>query len=97
MPREFTINSNNKNNQYQSELDMFSNNPRFQKMVAEHLKIYGSLDGIMKATYGSSSSNYSSSSSSSSDNLPSASSNGKYMTHCYYGYQPGNKITTVIG
>jgi hypothetical protein len=27
----------------------------------------------------------------------SAGSNGSYMIHCYYGTQPGNKITTVIG
>lgn len=89
----------NKNNNYRSELDMFASNPRLQKVAAEHLKIYGSLAGICNATYGgsSSSNNSNSRSYSSSGDSPSAGSSGKYMVHCYYGSQPGNKITTVIG
>lgn len=86
-------------NNYRSELDMFASNPRLQQMAAEHLKIYGSLAGIYNAAYGASSSGNNSSSNSylNSSNSPTAGSSGKYMVHCYYGNQPGNKITTVIG
>ena len=89
----------NKNNNYRYELDMFASNPRLQQMAAEQLKIYGSLAGIYSAAYGSSShsNNSCSSSYSGSSDSPSAGSSGKYMVHCYYGNQPGNKITTVIG
>ncbi len=86
------------NNNYQSELDIFASNPRLRKMAAEHIKIYGSIDGVMRATYSSSiSTNKKSSSYSSGENSPEAGSNGKYITHSYYGYQSGNRITTVIG
>ena len=87
---------------YSKEVENFSSNPRMRKMYAEQLKIYGSMDGIMRAVYGSNSSSASSSekpnisSSSTSDSKP-AGSSGNYMVHCYYGSQPGNKITTVIG
>lgn len=85
---------------YSKEVEAFSSDPRMRKMYAEHLKIYGSMEGIMRATYGSKSTSSSSSpnisSSSTSDSKP-AGSSGNYMVHCYYGSQPGNKITTVIG
>lgn len=79
----------------EEQVQKFSSNPRMQKMAREHLKIYGSFEGIAKATYGGSSTS-SSPSSTPSDSAP-AGSSGKYMVHCYYGCQPGNKITTVIG
>jgi len=93
-----TFNGNNSYN-YRSELDMFASNPRLQQMAAEHLRIYGSLAGIYNAAYGGSSPNNNSGSRSysSSSDSQSAGSSGKYMVHCYYGSQPGNKITTVIG
>ena len=98
--RLMSITNGNQINNYRSELDMFASNPRLQQMAAEHLKIYGSLAGIYNAAYGSSSTSTNSTSSSyssSSSNAPSAGSSGKYMVHCYYGHQPGNRITTVIG
>lgn len=88
------------NSYYQSELAQFSSNPQLQQMIAGHLKTYGSLNGICNAAYGSSSSSTSSNSrnyANSGNNSPNVGSNGKYMVHCYYGCQPGNKITTVIG
>jgi hypothetical protein len=92
------ITHNTYDNSYRSELDMFASNPMLQKFAAEQLKNYGSLAGIYNAAYGgSSSSNSGSRSYSGSDNSPTAGSSGKYMVHCYYGSQSGNKITTVIG
>ncbi len=91
------INGNTIINNYRSELDMLAYNPVMQKFAEEHIKRYGSLSGIYSANFGGSSSNSGSSSYSSSDNSPTAGSNGKYMVHCYYGSQSGNKITTVIG
>ncbi len=86
------------NNSYQAMIEAYSSDPSIQKMMANQLRVYGSMDNILRASataYSSSRSN--SNSPTSSDNSPTASSNGKYMSHCYYGCQPGNKITTVIG
>jgi hypothetical protein len=83
----------------EEEIQAFSDNPIMQKMYREQLKVYGSMEGICRAVYGGS--NNSNSNSSSINPTPSdsksAGSSGKYMVHCYYGSQPGNKITTVIG
>ncbi len=92
------INGNTIINNYRSELDMLAYNPIMQKFAEEHIKRYGSLSGIYSAGFGgSSSSSNTSSCYSSSENSPTAGSSGKYMVHCYYGSQSGNKITTVIG
>ncbi len=82
--------------------ESYSSDPSVQKMMRNQLKVYGTMENVMKA-----SSNYLNSLSSSNNNKKDsylcltdsqpASSNGKYMTHCYYGCQPGNKITTIIG
>ncbi len=82
--------------------ESYSSDPSVQKMMRNQLKVYGTMENVMKA-----SSNYLNSLSSSNNNKKdsypcltdsqAASSNGKYMTHCYYGCQPGNKITTIIG
>ena len=85
------------NNTTKTELSQFSSNPYIQEMAARHLKNQGSLAGIYNSVYGNSSSSNSRSNSSSTSNAPSVGSNGKYMIHYYYGCQPGNKITTVIG
>lgn len=83
----------------EDEIKAFSDNPRMQKMYREQLKIYGSMEGICRATYGGSNSSNSNSKSlnPTQSDSQSAGSSGKYMVHCYYGCQPGNKITTVIG
>jgi hypothetical protein len=78
----------------EEEIQAFSPIPGMQKMYREQLKIYGSMEGICRAVYGGS--NSSSLNPTPSDSQP-AGSSGKYMVHCYYGSQPGNKITTVIG
>ena len=83
------------NNTTKTELNQFSSDPYIQEMAARHLKNQGSLAGIYNSVYGNSTS--SNSHCSSTSNAPSVGSNGKYMVHCYYGCQPGNKITTVIG
>jgi hypothetical protein len=87
------------NNTYQSEVDKFSYNPWLQQIVAKHLKINGSLQGISSAVHSHSNATTNSYNkySCSGDNSPKAGSTGKYMVHCYYGCQPGDKITTVIG
>jgi hypothetical protein len=85
------------NNNYQSELSQFSSNPYIQQMAARHLKNHGSVNGIYNSVYGGSTSNNTRNNSSIASNAPSVSSNGKYMVHCYYGCQPDNKLTTVIG
>lgn len=83
----------------EEEIKAFSDNPRMQDMLRRHLKIHGSMEGIYKAVYGGS--NNSSSNGSSLNPTPSdsqsAGSSGKYMVHYYYGCQPGNKITSIIG
>jgi hypothetical protein len=84
-------------NNYHSELNLYSSNPQLQKMAAEHLKIYGSIAGVINATYQTKTSTINSKNISDYDNVPSINSNGKYMIHYYYGCQPGNRITTVIG
>lgn len=85
------------NNNYHSDLDSFSSNPRIRQIAAEHLRLYGSVSGITNATYNSSNNNTNTKTTSYSSNSSTAGSNGKYMVHCYFGCQPGNKITTVIG
>lgn len=86
------------NNNYQTELDRFSSNPEMQRMLARQCKIYGSIDAVYRLAFTNTSSNNASRSNyNSGEYSPSVGSSGKYMTHCYYGCQPGDKITTVIG
>ncbi len=83
----------------EDQVKAFSDNPRMQDMLRNQLKIYGSMQGIYKAVYGGSNNSNSNGSSlypSPSDSQP-AGSSGKYMVHYYYGCQPGNKITSIIG
>jgi len=87
------------NNNYQIDLSQISSNPQIQQLALKHLKNSGSLNGIHNSVYGQSSSSNNNSSTyyNNGSVAPSAGSNGTYMVHCYYGCQPGNKITTVIG
>ncbi len=87
----------NSHNNYRNELDLFSAMPTLQKFVRDQINATGSLAGIYKTSYGGSSPSNSNSNYSGSDSSPTAGSNGKYMVHCYYGSQSGNKVTTVIG
>jgi hypothetical protein len=84
----------NANIKYQSELDAYTN-PRHRQIAEERIRLYGSINAMNRSIYGGSN-NKSTSNHCSSDSIG-ASSNGKYMIHCYYGCQPGNKVTTVIG
>lgn len=88
------------NNNYQTDLSQISSNPQIQQLALKHLKNSGSIYGIHNSVYGQSTSSNNNNSSSYYNNgssSSSAGSNGTYMYHYYYGCQPGNKITTVIG
>lgn len=90
--------SNSNNNNYRTDLELFAGMPTLQQFVKNQINSTGSLAGIYKVSYGGSSSSTNSNSYySGSDSSPTAGSSGKYMVHCYYGSQSGNKVTTVIG
>ena len=72
-------------------------NPRIREMATRHNALWGSTQAVGYALYGSSSTNSTNSGSRSPSDSKTANSNGIYMVHCYYGCQPGNKVTTVIG
>ena len=93
-----SIYNSSSNNIYQIDLNQISSNPQIQQLALKHLKNSGSIHGIHNSVYGQSSNNNNSSGYYNNGSVtPSAGSNGTYMYHCYYGTQPGNKITTVIG
>lgn len=86
--------NNNNNNNYPFNLNDHSN-PKIREMAARHNMMWGSSQAVGSALYGQSSNNTGLSKSPSDSKT--ANSNGIYMVHCYYGCQPGNKVTTVVG
>jgi hypothetical protein len=85
----------NVSNNYTSGLT--STSTKFQKIIDEQLRRNGSVANIAKQVYSSKTKSSSNNSYYSGSESPTAGSNGKYMVHYYYGCQPGNRITTVIG
>lgn len=88
--------SNSQTHNYNLPFDLSNHSdPAIREMAARQNKIWGSTRALGNTLYGNSSSNNAQKSGSSDSKT--AGSNGVYMVHCYYGCQPGNKVTTVIG
>lgn len=81
---------NNHTDYYSNVLLNANNFSGWQKEAVNDINKYRS------ASVSSSSSYYGSSSSESSDSI-NANSSGSYMSHCYFGSQSGNYVTSCVG